>query len=112
MRPISFKQTLKNVRLRIKLFLFVKFIFPAVNINRLTPRVVRLIPETWVENSPVKISWDPGLLGDDTLTVAILLARFSMKDDDVYFHSTFSLKAKQKNIGESQFTVPKGEGQG
>ena len=84
-----------------------------MNINRVTPRVVRLIPVTWIENVPVKITWDPRHLGGDTETVTVLLARFSMKDDDdVYFHSMFPLKAEQKNTGESQFTVPKGQGQG
>ncbi|CAH3144389.1 unnamed protein product [Pocillopora meandrina] len=87
-------------------------ILTVVNIKRVPPRVDRLVPSSWSENVPVKINWDPGHLGVDTLSVAVLLARFSMKDDDVYFHSMFSLKEEQKNTGESQFTVPEGEGQG
>lgn len=88
------------------------FSLSIVNIKRVPPRVDRLVPSSWSENVPVKINWDPGHLGVDTLLVAVLLARFSIKDDDVYFHSMFSLKEEQKNTGESQFTVSEGEGQG
>lgn len=83
-----------------------------MSLNRATPPVVRLIPERWSENVPVSITWDSSLLGDDTLTVAVFLARLSIKDEDVYFHSKFTLKEEQKNTGESQFIVPEGEGQG
>lgn len=44
--------------------------------------------------------------------MAVFLARFSIKDEDVYFHSMFTLKEEQKNTGESQFIVPEEEGQG
>ncbi|KAL9985251.1 hypothetical protein ACROYT_G007629 [Oculina patagonica] len=87
-------------------------IFTTVNINRVRPRVVRLRTATWIEQSPVKVTWDPGHLGSENQTVTIRLARFSMNDGHVYFHSMFPLIAEQQNTGEGQLTVPKGQGQG
>ena len=92
--------------------MILKSTFHAVNLNRATPAVVRLNPEKWSEDVPVSIAWDPSHLGDETFTVAVLLARFSMRDDNVYFHSMLSLQEEQRNTGESQFIVPKGEGRG
>ena len=67
-----------------------------MNLNRATLAVVRLNPEKWSEDVPVSITWDPSHLGDETFTVAVLLARFSMRDDNVYFHSMFSLQEEQR----------------
>ena len=86
--------------------------FFVVNINRVSPRVVRLNTTTWIELSSVKVTWHPGHLGSENQTVTIQLARFSMNDGHVYFHSMFPLIAEQNNTGEGQFTVPKGQGQG
>lgn len=87
-------------------------LFLAVNINRQRPRVNRLMANTWFEERPLKVTWDPGFLGTENQTVAVELARFSMKNNDVVFDSMFTLVAEQTNTGEYQFTVPKGKGQG
>ena len=86
--------------------------FFVVNINRVRPRVVRLRTATWIEQSPVEVTWDPGYLGGENQTVSIQLARFSMDNGHVYFHSMFTLVAEQQNTGEGQIIVPKGQGQG
>ena len=66
----------------------------------------------WFEQRQVRITWDPGYIGGENHTVAIQLARFSMKDGHVVLHSFFTLVAKQGNTGDGQFVVPKGVGQG
>ena len=84
----------------------------AENINRHRPRVNRLMADTWLEDRQLKITWDPGLLGNENQTVAVELARFSMKNSQVGFDSMFTLMEEQANTGECLFVVPKGEGQG
>ncbi len=83
-----------------------------VNINRNRPRVNRLMANMWFEDRQLQITWDPGHLGSENQTVAVELARFSMKNDHVVFNSMFTLVAEQDNTGECQFIVPKGKGQG
>jgi len=69
--------------------------------------------ETWIEERPVRITWDPVHLGDKNQTVAIELARFSMADGGhVFFHSMYTVKTDQLNTGQAQFSVPRGNGQG
>ena len=67
---------------------------------------------TWFEERQLKVTWDPDHLGSEDQTVAVELARFSMKNNDVVFDSMFTLVEEQANTGECQFTVPKGKGQG
>ena len=83
-----------------------------MNINRFTPRVVRLLGNNWLEQRQVQVIWDPGHLGSENQTVNIHLARFSMTTSTVVFDSMFTLVAEQANTGEANFIVPKGEGQG
>ena len=83
-----------------------------VNIDRIRPRVSRLAPATWMEDVPVRVTWNPDYLGSKNQTVAIELVRFSMKRGRVHFHSMYSLIAEQQNIGEAGVSVPKGQGQG
>ncbi|XP_078360277.1 sushi domain-containing protein 2-like isoform X2 [Oculina patagonica] len=83
-----------------------------VNINRYRPRVNRLKANMWFEDSQLQVTWDPGHLGSENQTVAVELARFSMKNSHVVFDSMFTLLAEQANTGECQFIVPKGKGQG
>ena len=87
--------------------------FLVVNIFRVRPRVTRLSKETWTEQRPVMITWDPVHLGGENQTVRIELARFSITDNEhVFFHSMLTLIADQNNTGKAQFTVLKGQGQG
>ncbi|CAH3193578.1 unnamed protein product [Porites evermanni] len=84
-----------------------------VSIIRDEPRVSRVASESWEEQKPVNITWDPVYLGKQNQTVDVQLVRFSMKDDDhVSFHSMFTLITEQLNTGEAHFVVPKKEGQG
>ncbi|XP_078360273.1 sushi domain-containing protein 2-like isoform X2 [Oculina patagonica] len=83
-----------------------------VKINRNRPRVNRLTANMWFEDRQLQVTWDPGHLGRENQTVAVELARFSMKNDHVVFDSMFTLVAEQTNTGECQFIVPKGKGQG
>ena len=87
-------------------------IFLAVNINRFTPRVVRLLGYSWLEERQLQVTWDPGHLGSQNQTVAVHLARFSIRNSTVVFDSMFTLVVEQANTGEAKFTVPKGKGQG
>ena len=87
-------------------------LFLAVNINRFTPRVVRLLGNRWLEQRQLRVTWDPDHLGSENQTVAVHLARFSMRKSDVVFNSMFTLVTEQANTGEAEFIVPKGEGQG
>ena len=80
---------------------------------RIKPSVVRVATDTWIEQRPLEINWDPVHLGDENQTVDVQLARFSMEDDGhVFFHSIFTLISEQMNTGEATFVVPKGKGQG
>ena len=84
-----------------------------VNINRFRARVTRLDVYHWVEQRPVKITWDPVQLGLESQTVDILLSRFAIRDDGhVYFHSMYTLKTGQLNTGEAIIIVPRGKGTG
>ncbi|XP_022783567.1 sushi domain-containing protein 2-like isoform X2 [Stylophora pistillata] len=88
-------------------------IITIVNIVKFKPRVVRHMAKKWIEQSQVRITWDPAYLGDENQKVTVQLARFSTKGDgQVVFHSTFTVVAGQENTGTSMFIVPKGEGQG
>ena len=87
-------------------------LFLAVNIKRFTPRVDRLLANTWQEQNPLRITWDPGHLGSENQKVSVQLARFATRNSVVVFDSMFTLVAEQANTGQCQFTVPKGEGQG
>ena len=87
-------------------------LFLAVNINRFTPRVVRLLGNSWLEERQLQVIWDPGHLGSENQTAAVHLARFSMRNSTVVFDSMFTLVTEQPNTGEANFIVPKGEGQG
>ena len=87
-------------------------IFLAVNINRFTPRVGRQLGNSWIEQRQLLVTWDPNHLGSENQTVAVHLARFSMRSNSVVFDSMFTLVAEQPNTGEANFIVPKGEGQG
>ena len=90
-----------------------KTTFLVVSIDRFKPRVIRLAPDTWIEQHTVRITWDPVHLGPENQTVDIQLARFSMKDDGhVFFHSMYTILTDQLNTGNAAFSVPKGEGQG
>lgn len=71
-----------------------------MNLNRATPAVVRLNPEKWSEDVPVSITWDPSHLGDETFTVAVLLARFSMRDDKEIQEKVNLLCQKERDEGE------------
>ena len=52
-------------------------------------------------------------LGDENQTVDIQLARFSMKNDgQVFLYGVSTIISDQRNSGEAQFTVPKGEEKG
>ena len=82
-----------------------------MSLNRATPPVVRLIPERWSENVPISITWDSSLLGDDTLTVGVFLARFSIKDEDVYFHS-MHFKRRTKEYWGKSIHCPRRRGTG
>lgn len=68
--------------------------------------------KTWFEERQLQVTWDPGHLGSENQTVAVELARFTMKKSQVVFDSMLSLIAGQANTGECQFIVPKGKGQG
>ena len=71
-----------------------------------------MMANTWLEQRQLQVTWDPGHLGSDNQTVAVQLARFSMRVSDVVFDSMFTLVAEQANTGQCQFIVPKGKGQG
>ena len=83
-----------------------------MNIERVTPRVVRLLANRWLEQRQLQVKWDPGHLGSENQKVAVQLARFSMRASEVVLDSMFTLVAEQANTGEAQFIVPKGRGQG
>ena len=83
-----------------------------MNINRFTPRVIRLLGNRWLEQRQLHVTWDPGHLGSENQTVAVHLARFSMRTSTAVFDSMFTLVTEQANTGEAKFIVPKGEGQG
>ena len=83
-----------------------------MNINRFTPRVVRLLGNSWSEQRQLQVTWDQDHLGSESQKVAVHLARFSMRNSTVGFDSMFTLVTEQANTGEANFTVPQGEGQG
>ena len=104
------KRRLKTIRVT---FLdYTKSLLFAVNINRFTPRVVRLFGNMWQEQNLLRITWDPGQLGSENQKVSVQLARFTMKTSRVVFESMITLVAEQTNTGAGQFIVPKGKGQG
>ena len=108
----SYHRESRPKTIRVIFLVYTKSLFFAVNIKRFTPRVARLLGNKWREQNPLQITWDPGQLGSESQTVAVHLARFSMRNGTVVFDSMFTLVTEQANTGEANFTVPKGEGQG
>ena len=80
--------------LRVSFLDYTKSSFLAVNINRFTRRIVRLLGNKWKEQNPLRITWDPDHLGSESQKVSVQLARFSLRNNDVVFDSMFTLVAE------------------
>ncbi|XP_031573725.1 protein mesh-like [Actinia tenebrosa] len=87
-------------------------LFTYVPITKVIPRVTRNSPDTWVEGVNVEITWDSGLLGNSSQMVSVQVSRYVKNDDDIRFHSHYTVISTRPNDGRCIINVPPGQGEG
>ena len=79
-------------------------------INRSPIRITRENPkDSWIENSPASVTWNPEDLGNQTDRISIQIARFKNDHGLIKFHSFEPVIDDQENNGRSTIALSGGE---